>query len=189
MTVVDVRTFTNAFVSMNADGDGKPFFSDVKVRLALVQAIDREAVVNDVLGGRGEADPTPIPSRRLGVLRRRPPRKYPYDQLAAVEGARRRGLDAGAGRQGPDQQGGVPFKVGLVVAGLVSEPPDRGRGGAASLACSGIEVDVKAGLAARTSSRTTCSAAPVPDGAGRRSTSGLTRTCTRCGTRAPTRPA
>ena len=38
MTVVDARTYTNAFVAMNADGEGKTYFGDVRVRRALVQA-------------------------------------------------------------------------------------------------------------------------------------------------------
>ncbi len=62
VNVLDVRTYTNAFVTMNGEGDGKTFFSDVNVRQALVQGINRAALINDVLGGHGEVDPTPIPA-------------------------------------------------------------------------------------------------------------------------------
>jgi len=49
LTVQEVRMFTNSFVTFNPEGDGKQFFSDPKVRLALVQAIDRQKIVNEVL--------------------------------------------------------------------------------------------------------------------------------------------
>src|SRR5438132_5173278 len=62
LTVQESRMFTNSFVTFNVDGDGKAFFSDAKVRVALVQAINRQRVVHDVFGGRADADPTPIPT-------------------------------------------------------------------------------------------------------------------------------
>src|SRR5206468_11769213 len=88
VTILDVRTYTNAFVTMNAEGDGKTFFGDVKVRQALVQGVDRAAVVSAVLGGHGEVDPTPIPAGNWAFAGTAT-RKYPYDQLAAA-----RALDA-----------------------------------------------------------------------------------------------
>src|SRR5260370_15359890 len=63
VNVQDVRTFTNAFVALNPDGPGKPFSSAVKVRLALTQAVDRERLLADVLAGRGDPDPGPVPIR------------------------------------------------------------------------------------------------------------------------------
>src|SRR5206468_6789261 len=49
LTVQEVRMFTSSFVSFNPEGDGKQFFGDARVRLALVQAIDRQKLVNEVL--------------------------------------------------------------------------------------------------------------------------------------------
>jgi peptide/nickel transport system substrate-binding protein len=84
MTVQDVRTFTDAFVSMNVEGAGKPFFSDVKVRLALTQAIDRQKIINDVISGRGDPDPGPIPTADWAYSAAAAA-KYPYDRLTAVK--------------------------------------------------------------------------------------------------------
>src|SRR5450759_3719183 len=48
VSVLDSRMFTNSFVSFNPDGDGKQFFGDATVRLALVQAVDRQQIVTAV---------------------------------------------------------------------------------------------------------------------------------------------
>jgi peptide/nickel transport system substrate-binding protein len=84
VSVIDARMFTDAFVSFNPDGDGKQFFSDAKVRLALVQAIDRQRILSEVLGGRADADASPIPvgdwaySAAAAGL-------HPFDALAAAQ--------------------------------------------------------------------------------------------------------
>lgn len=62
LVVQEARLFTSSFVTFNVEGDGQQFFSDPKVRLALVQAVDRQRIVSDVLAGRGDADPNPIPT-------------------------------------------------------------------------------------------------------------------------------
>jgi len=114
VSILDARTYTNAFITMNAEGDSKTFFGDVNVRQALVQAVDRAAIVNDVLGGHGEIDPTPIPAGDWAFTDSGA-RKYPYDQLAA-----QRALDAAGWTLKPNDQvrsnkDGVHFRVDLVV--------------------------------------------------------------------------
>ena len=114
VSVVDARTFTNAFVTMNADGDGKAFFSDVRVRQAMVQAVDRGAVINEVLAGHGEADPTPIPTgdwafSTIGAA------KYPFDPLAASKALEAAGWTLSPGQQVRSNKSGKSFKVELVV--------------------------------------------------------------------------
>src|SRR5258708_3063095 len=61
VSVVGSRMFTNSFVSFNPTGDGKLFFSALNVRLALTQAVDRQRIVTEVLAGKGDPDPSPLP--------------------------------------------------------------------------------------------------------------------------------
>ncbi len=113
-TVLDSTTFTNAFVTMNADKDGKPYFSDVRVRQALVQAIDRTALIGEVLNGRAEVDPTPIPAGNWAFTPS-VARKYPYDQLSAARALDAAGWTLQSGSQVRTNKSHVPFKVDLVV--------------------------------------------------------------------------
>ena len=72
VSVVDARMFTNSFVS------------DVNVRLALVQAVDRQRIVTEVLAGKADPDSSPIPvgdwafSAAAAAL-------HPYDPVAAAQ--------------------------------------------------------------------------------------------------------
>ena len=115
MTVTDVRTFTNVFVSMNIEGLGKPFFSDPKVRLALTQAVDRQKIINTVVAGRGDADPGPIPTAdwAYSVAANA---KYPYDRLTAVKALELAGWKLAPGAK-IRTKAGVQFKVELVTVG------------------------------------------------------------------------
>jgi peptide/nickel transport system substrate-binding protein len=112
--ILDARTYTNAFITMNAEGDGKTFFSDVKVRQALVQGVDRQAVISDVLGGHGEVDPTPIPAGDWAFTGSAA-NKYPYDQLSAAKALDAAGWILQPGAQVRTNKDGVAFRVGLVV--------------------------------------------------------------------------
>ena len=140
ITVQDVRTFTDAFVSMNAEGPGKPFFSDVKVRLALTQAIDRQKIVNDVIAGRGDPDPGPIPFADWAYSAAAAA-KYPYDRLTAVKAVEGAGWVLAPGAK-VRTKGGVPFKFDLVTAGSF---PNRQVADAVAkqLLAIGVEADVK----------------------------------------------
>jgi peptide/nickel transport system substrate-binding protein len=141
LNVLEARMFTNSFVSFNSDGDGKQYFGDPKVRQALVQSIDRQKVVADVLAGRADADPNPIPtadwaySAAAGNL-------HPFDAVGAAKA-----LDAAGWILDPNSKlrskQGVPFKVSLVAAD--SYPNQQvAQAVASQLGNLGIEVDVKA---------------------------------------------
>jgi peptide/nickel transport system substrate-binding protein len=112
VSVTEVRMFTNAFASFNPDGPGKQFFADQKVRLALVQATDRQRILNDVLAGRADADPNPIPvgdwafSAAAAAL-------HPYDPTAAAQALDKAGwvIPQGAKLR---VKNGVQFKFELV---------------------------------------------------------------------------
>jgi len=142
ITVMDARTYTNAFVTMNAEGDGKPFFGDVKVRRALVQAVDRQSVVSDVLNGHGEVDPTPIPAGGWAFTPT-PSRKYPFDQLATARALDAAGWKLASGAQIRTNKQNLAFRVSLVVTD--SYPNHQIADSIArQLAQVGIQVDVKA---------------------------------------------
>jgi len=112
VSVVDSRMFNVSFVSFNPDGAGKDFFSDPKVRLALVQAVDRQRIVSEVLSGRGDPDPSPIPvgawaySAAAAAL-------HPFDQLASAQALEKAGwlIPAGAKLR---TKNNLQFKVELV---------------------------------------------------------------------------
>ena len=141
LVVQESHMFTDSFVAMNSDGAGKPFFADAKVRLALVQAIDRHKIVADVLAGRADVDPTPIPTANwayssvaAGL--------HPFDPVAAAKA-----LDAAGWVQDGSSKvrtnKGAPFKVTLVAAN--SYPNQQvAQDVASQLADIGVEVDVKA---------------------------------------------
>ena len=112
VSILDSKMFTSSFVSMNAEGDGKEFFSDAKVRMALVQAVDRQRIVTEVLATRADADPGPIPvgawafSAAVAGL-------HPFDQVAAAQALDKAGWATAAGSKVRSKKG-VPFSVSLV---------------------------------------------------------------------------
>ncbi len=140
LTVLEARMFTNAFVTFNPEGAGKQFFTDPKVRLALVQGIDRQKIVSDVLAGRADVDPNPIPtadwaySASAGNM-------HPFDAVGAAKA-----LDAAGWVIDPASKlrvkGGVQFKVSLVAAD--SYPNQQvAQEISGQLAQLGVQVDVK----------------------------------------------
>ena len=141
LTVQELRMFTNSFVSFNSDGDGKQFFSDAKVRVALVQAIDRQKIVADVLAGRADADPNPIPTGGWAYSAAAA-NLHPHDPVAAAKA-----LDAAGWVRDTTSKlrtnKGTAFKVTLVAADSF---PNQQIADAIShqLADLGVEVDVKA---------------------------------------------
>src|SRR4029077_11026464 len=114
VNVQDVRTFTNAFMAFNPEGTGKTFFSDVKVRLALAQAIDRQRLLSDVLAGRGDPDPSLIPIGN-GAYSQTTASDHPYDPVAAAKALDGAGWVLAPGAK-VRAKGGQPFKFDLVVA-------------------------------------------------------------------------
>ena len=115
VTVLDTRTYTNAFIAMNSDGDGKAFFGDASVRKAVVQAVDRQTLIAGVLGGRAEADPTPIPTGNWAFADAGA-RKYPYDQSAAARALNDAGWGIAANQQVRTNKSGLQFQVTLLVS-------------------------------------------------------------------------
>jgi peptide/nickel transport system substrate-binding protein len=141
VSVQDMRTFINAFVSFNMGGSGTQFFADPKVRRALVQGVDRQRIINDVLGGKGDPDPSPIPTADW-AFSAAAAGLHPYDPIAAAKA-----LDAAGWTQAPGAKvrakAGVPFKVTMVVA--ESYPNSQIADAVATqLLQIGVEVDVKA---------------------------------------------
>lgn len=140
VNVLDVKTFANAFVTFNPNGAGKAFFSDGKVRLALTQAIDRQRVLTEVLAGRGDTDPSPIPTGNWAYSASAAG-SHPYDPVAAAKA-----LDAAGWVLSPGAKlrakGGQDFKFDLVVA---SPFPNKEIADAVArqLLELGIEADVK----------------------------------------------
>ncbi len=139
VTVMEARTYTNAFVSMNADGDGKAYFGDVNVRRAVVQAINRASVISDVLGGRAEIDPTPIPAGDWAYADSAA-RKYPYDELAAARALDNAGWTIPTGQQVRTNKSGLVFQVSLVVSDSF---PNREIAGAVARQLAGVGIQVK----------------------------------------------
>ncbi len=113
-TIIDAQTYTNAFVTMNADGAGKAYFSDVRVRQAVVQAIDRSTVISQVLSGHADADPTPIPAGDWAFTATAA-NKYAYNPEAANAALDAAGWTLANGASVRTNKQGVPFKVNLVV--------------------------------------------------------------------------
>lgn len=141
VSVIDSRMFTNAFASFNPDGPGKPFFSDPTVRLALVQATDRQRIVTDVLAGRADADSSPIPvgdwafSANAAAL-------HPFDPTAAAAALDKAGwiIQPGAKLRSKNN---LPFKFVLVAPD--SYPNHQVADAlAGQLLQIGVEADVKA---------------------------------------------
>jgi peptide/nickel transport system substrate-binding protein len=140
LVVQEIRMFTDSFVAMDPDGAGKPYFSDPRVRVALAQAIDRKKIVTDVLAGRGDVDPTPIPTADWAYSSAAA-NQHPFDTVAAAKA-----LDAAGWVENDTTKlrtnKGTPFKVTLVAANsfpnqqVAQEISDQ-------LANLGIEVDVK----------------------------------------------
>src|SRR5260221_6720853 len=111
VSVIDSRMFTNSFVSFNPTGDGKQFFSDAQVRLALSQAVDRQRIVTEVLAGKADPDPGPIPvgDWAFSAAAAAPP---PYCPLQAAQALDTAGWGSTPGSK-LRTKNSVPFKVQL----------------------------------------------------------------------------
>jgi len=140
VSVVNARMFTSSFVSFNPNGDGQQFFSDVQVRLALAEAVDRQRIVTEVLAGRADPNPNPIPvgdwaySAAAEAL-------HPYDQLKAAQALDKAGWVSVPGSK-LRTKNGVAFKVQLVAPN--SYPSQQIADALArQLLDIGVEIDVK----------------------------------------------
>ena len=140
VVIQDVRTFTDSFVSFNAQGAGKQFFGDGTVRLALSEAVDRQRVINEVIQGRGDPDPNPIPTADWAYSAAAAVR-HPYDPTAAAKALDAAGWVLSSGSK-VRAKGTQPFKVELVTVGSY---PSRQIADATArqLLEVGVEADVK----------------------------------------------
>ncbi len=113
VAVHDLRTFSFGAALFNLSPDLAIYFQPPAVRTALVQAIDRRALM-DVLGGRADPAPGPIPPTDW-AYDRQAAGKYPYDPAAAKQA-----LDAAQWVIPPGgsvrQRNGHDFSVSLVTA-------------------------------------------------------------------------
>lgn len=114
LAVRETKMFTNSFVAINPEGDGKQFFSDPNVRLALAQAVDRQRLVNEVLAGRADPDATPIPTASWAHSVAAA-NQHPYDPVVSAKLLEAAGWVAASGEK-VRSKNGVPFKFDLVVA-------------------------------------------------------------------------
>jgi ABC-type transport system substrate-binding protein len=88
---LDAQTGLNiAFLSVNNE---RPPFSDARVRHAISRAIDRAALVRDVLGGHGAAARNPLPPSIWGYATRAP--ELPLDRESARRLLAQAGLPGG----------------------------------------------------------------------------------------------
>jgi len=141
VNVQNARTFTNTFVSFNAEGvNSKQLFGDDKVRVALTQAIDRQRVLTEVVAGRGDPDPSPIPTGNWAYSASAAV-SHPYDPIAAAKALDAAGWTLAQGAK-LRVKAGQTFKFDMVAA---SRFPNREIADAVArqLLEIGIEADVK----------------------------------------------
>jgi peptide/nickel transport system substrate-binding protein len=140
LVVQEIHMFTDSFVAMNPDGAGKTFFADPRVRQALVQAIDRRQIVQDVLAGRADVDPTPIPTFDWAYSSVAA-NMHPFDPVAAAKALDAAGWLRNGATDVRTNKDGTPFRVTLVAA--ASYPNQEvAQALASQLAGIGVQVDV-----------------------------------------------
>jgi peptide/nickel transport system substrate-binding protein len=83
VTVLTTSTYQYAELLFNLKTD-EPYFQDVRVRQAVAKAIDRSAIIRDVLGGQAVPDDSPIP-RAISWAYDSAAQQPPYDLTAAAK--------------------------------------------------------------------------------------------------------
>jgi peptide/nickel transport system substrate-binding protein len=81
VAVLSAATYQYAELLLNLKPD-EPYFQDVRVRQAIAQAIDRQAIIRDILGGQAVPDDGPIP-RSISWAYDPGSQQPPYDVAAA----------------------------------------------------------------------------------------------------------
>jgi peptide/nickel transport system substrate-binding protein len=81
--VLTASTYQYAELLLNLKTD-EPYFQDVRVRQAIAKALDRTAIIRDVLGGQAVADDSPIP-RSITWAYDSAAQQPPYDPTAAAK--------------------------------------------------------------------------------------------------------
>ena len=140
LAIQELHMFTTSFVALNAEGDGKAYFGDQRVRQAVVQAINRQKIVTDILAGRADPDPGPIPTADW-AFSPTAAAKYQFNAAAAAQA-----LDGAGWTVDPVTKvrtnKGKPFHVTLVAA---DSYPNQGvaQEVARQLGDVGVQVEVK----------------------------------------------
>lgn len=111
LVVQEHRTFTTAGVFFGLTNANAAYLGDASVRLALVRAVDRQALVSGTLQGHGQAAPGPIPPGSW-AYRASEAGKYGYDPAAARAALTRAGWQVDP-RTGIRVRAGVPFSLTL----------------------------------------------------------------------------
>jgi peptide/nickel transport system substrate-binding protein len=84
LNVFQINTFNVTAVLFNLTPDQAVYFNPPAVRQALTQAVDRRKIVRDILGGRADPAPGPIPPSNWAYSRPAAD-KIPYDPAAATK--------------------------------------------------------------------------------------------------------
>jgi peptide/nickel transport system substrate-binding protein len=116
-----------------------PVLREAVVRNALARAVDREALIRDVLAGHGEPAAGPIPVQSWAYVRA--PATVEHDPAAAAALLEEAGWRVGA--DGVLQRDGAPLQITLVTA----DTPDRlavARALAEQARAIGVDLDVRA---------------------------------------------
>jgi peptide/nickel transport system substrate-binding protein len=112
LVLVQIRTFIVATVLFNLTPDLAVYFNPPSVRQALNQAIDRKKIVRDVLEGRADPAPGPIPPSDW-AFSKPAAEKLSYDQVQAQKGLQAAGWTMNL-QTGILSRAGREFSVTLV---------------------------------------------------------------------------
>jgi peptide/nickel transport system substrate-binding protein len=109
-----IRTFNFVAVLFNLTPDTALYLEPPTVRQALSEAVDRQKIVRDVLGGNADAAPGPIPPTSWAYARQQAA-KYPYNPAQAAKAMQDAGWTMDL-KTGVLARGGHQFQVDLVTA-------------------------------------------------------------------------
>jgi peptide/nickel transport system substrate-binding protein len=138
VAVLTAATYQYAELLLNLKSD-EPYFQDKQVRRAIAMAIDRKAIIRDVLGGQATVADGPIP-RSIAWAYDATAKPPTYDQAAAAQLLDAAGWTLASGRR---TKGGTELTIQLAVSQDV--PPYQKVAEAVSrqLAAVGIAVSVQ----------------------------------------------
>ncbi len=114
LRVMEVRTYSLVAMFFDLTPAMAVYFDPPTVRQALVMAIDRRKIIDQVLGGRADPAPGPIPPTSWAYSAK-DAAKYPYDPAQAATLLRQAGW-ARDPRTGLLERDGHPFSVTLETA-------------------------------------------------------------------------
>jgi peptide/nickel transport system substrate-binding protein len=137
--VRELKTFSFAAALFNLSPDLSAYFNPPAVRQAIVQAVDRRQLVKEVLDGRADAAPGPIPPT-LWAYSAQAAGKYPYDPVQAAKTLDQAGWVLPPGGKVRQRQG-RDFSISLVTADTFPFP-QAAASVSRQLAAVGVQVTV-----------------------------------------------